>query len=218
MWNPPPEALKPVPLDRDWSKPDDKYGDPKTLYDMVRKSVDLWGEDTIQCTYIPSEGMERVPITRGQFHDNVQALAAGMRAAGVNEDDRVMQIVDTSPQFAMIFYAANMLGAAASAVYTNMKMKESIMGLEPLSIRQMESRTGDMYEAVVVMSKRAKQVLSNRIMAEMMISTEEVEMGVYDQVIEKNPEDYEELDKATTVAVNEFIDGDLKWEDNQDKA
>ena len=90
------------------------------------------------------------------------------------------------------------------------------MALEPLSIRQMESRTSDVYEAVVVMSKRAKQVLSNRIMAEMMVSTEEVEMGVYDQVIEKNPEDYEEQDKATTVAVNEFIDGDLKWEESQD--
>lgn len=92
------------------------------------------------------------------------------------------------------------------------------MALEPLSIRQMESRTSDVYEAVVVMSKRAKQVLSNRIMAEMMVSTEEVEMGVYDQVIEKNPEDYEEQDKATTVAVNEFIDGDLKWEESQDNA
>ena len=67
-----------------------------------------------------------------------------------------------------------------------MKTKECIMALEPLSIRQMESRTSDVYEAVVVMSKRAKQVLSNRIMAEMMVSTEEVEMGVYDQVIEKN--------------------------------
>ena len=93
------------------------------------------------------------------------------------------------------------------------------MGLEPLSIRQMESRTSDVYEAVVVMSKRAKQVLSNRIMAEMMVSTtEEVEMGVYDQVIEINPEDYEEQDKVTTVAVNEFIDGDLKWEESQDNA
>ncbi len=92
------------------------------------------------------------------------------------------------------------------------------MALEPLSIRQMESRTSDVYEAVVVMSKRAKQVLSNRIIAEMMVSTEEVEMGVYDQVIEKNPEDYEEQDKATTVAVNEFIDGDLKWEESQDNA
>jgi hypothetical protein len=35
-------------------------------------------------------------------------------------------------------------------------------------------------------------------------------MGVYDQIEEKNPEDYEELDKVTTVAVNEFISGDLK--------
>jgi len=46
---------------------------------------------------------------------------------------------------------------------------------------------------------------------EMMVSTEDVEMGVYDQVVDKNPEDYEELDKATTVAVKEFIDGQLTW-------
>lgn len=85
------------------------------------------------------------------------------------------------------------------------------MALEPLSIRQMEEQTGDVYEAVVVMSKRAKQVLNNRIVEEMMVSTVEVEMGVYDQVMDKNPEDYEELDKATTVAVNEFMDGDLNW-------
>jgi len=85
------------------------------------------------------------------------------------------------------------------------------MALEPISIRQIEDQTGDVYEAVVVMSKRAKQVQNDRIVEEMMISTEEVEMGVYDQVMEKNPEDYEELEKATTVAVNEFIDGDLSW-------
>jgi hypothetical protein len=30
-----------------------------------------------------------------------------------------------------------------------------------------------------------------------------------------NPEDYEELEKPTTVAVNDFIDGKLKWEENQ---
>ena len=94
-----------------------------------------------------------------------------------------------------------------------MKTKEYIMALEPLSIRDMEERTGDQYEAVVVMSKRAKQVLRDRIMEELIDSTEEVEMGVYDQVIEKNTEDYVELDKVTTVAVNEFINGDLKWEE-----
>jgi DNA-directed RNA polymerase subunit K/omega len=86
------------------------------------------------------------------------------------------------------------------------------MALEPISIRRMEDQTQDVYEAVVVMSKRAKQVLGNRIVEEIMDSNEEVEMGVYDQVIEKNPEDYEELDKATTVAVNEFIAGGLKWD------
>tara|TARA_B100001167_G_C16686011_1_gene264683 strand:- start:150 stop:398 length:249 start_codon:yes stop_codon:yes gene_type:complete len=77
----------------------------------------------------------------------------------------------------------------------------------------MEKRTGDQYEAVVVMSKRAKQVLRNRIVEDQIDSMEEVEMGVYDEIIEKNPEDYEELDKVTTVAVNEFISGDLKWEE-----
>ena len=50
----------------------------------------------------------------------------------------------------------------------------------------------------------------------MTASVEEVEMGVYDEVVEKNPEDYEELEKPTTVAVNEFIDGNLKWDENQD--
>ena len=94
-----------------------------------------------------------------------------------------------------------------------MKTKEYIMALEPLSIRDMEKRTGDQYEAVVVMSKRAKQVLRNRMTEDQIDSTEEVEMGVYDEIIEKNPEDYEELDKVTTVAVNEFISGDLKWEE-----
>ena len=91
------------------------------------------------------------------------------------------------------------------------------MALEPLSIRKMEELTGDQYEAVVVMSKRAKQVLNNRIVEDLMsASVEEVEMGVYDEVIERNPEDYEEQEKPTTIAVNEFIDGDLKWKDNQD--
>ncbi len=91
------------------------------------------------------------------------------------------------------------------------------MALEPLSIRQIEELTDDQYEAVVVMSKRAKQVLNNRIVEEMISeSVDEVEMGVFDEVDEKNPEDYEELEKPTTVAVDEFISGNIKWEDNKE--
>ena len=88
------------------------------------------------------------------------------------------------------------------------------MGLEPLSIKNMEEKTSDIFEAVIVMSKRAKQILSNRIVDEIIESTEEeeLEMGVYDQIEEKNPDDYEELEKVTTEAVNEFFDGDIKWD------
>ena len=88
------------------------------------------------------------------------------------------------------------------------------MALEPLSIRNMEEKTSDIFEAVVVMSKRAKQILNNRIVEEIITSAdeEEVEMGVYDQIEEKNPEDYEELEKVTTTAVNEFVDGNIQWD------
>jgi DNA-directed RNA polymerase subunit K/omega len=93
-----------------------------------------------------------------------------------------------------------------------MKMREYIMGLKPLSIQKMEDRTDDVYEAVVVMSKRAKQVLNNRVMEKMMdAAIEDVEMGVYDKVVDENPEDYVESEKATTIAVNEFMDGKLEW-------
>ena len=86
------------------------------------------------------------------------------------------------------------------------------MGLKPLSIQKMEDRTDDVYEAVVVMSKRAKQVLNNRIMEKMMdAAIEDVEMGVYDKVVDENPEDYVESEKAATIAVNEFMDGKLEW-------
>ena len=88
------------------------------------------------------------------------------------------------------------------------------MALEPLSIKNMEEKTSDIFEAVIVMSKRAKQILGNRIVEGMIESTEEeeLEMGVYDQIEEKNPDDYEELEKVTTEAVNEFFDGEIKWD------
>ncbi len=87
------------------------------------------------------------------------------------------------------------------------------MALKTLSIRNMEEKTSDIFEAVVIMSKRAKQILNNRIVEEIITSAdeEELEMGVYDQIEEKTPEDYEELEKVTSIAVNEFVDGDIKW-------
>ena len=88
------------------------------------------------------------------------------------------------------------------------------MSLEPISIRDMEDQSGDIYESVVVMSKRAKQVLSDRIVEEIIDSNEDEEMGVYDELVEANPDDYEELEKPTTVSVNEFLEGEIDWKNN----
>ena len=90
------------------------------------------------------------------------------------------------------------------------------MSLEPISVRDMEDQSGDIYESVVVMSKRAKQVLSDRIVEEIIESNDEEEMGIYDELIETNPDDYEELVKPTTVSVNEFLDGDIDWKKNDE--
>tara|TARA_B100000131_G_scaffold266759_1_gene264793 strand:+ start:1405 stop:1683 length:279 start_codon:yes stop_codon:yes gene_type:complete len=92
------------------------------------------------------------------------------------------------------------------------------MSLEPLSIREIENQSKDIYESVVVMSKRAKQVLGDRIVEEIIESTDEDDIGVYDEVIENNPDDYEELEKPTTVSVNEFLDGTLEWKKDQEES
>ena len=91
------------------------------------------------------------------------------------------------------------------------------MSLEPISIRDMEDQSGDIYESVVVMSKRAKQVLSDRIVEEIIESNEDEEMGVYDELVEANPDDYEELEKPTTVSVNEFLEGEIDWKNNDEE-
>lgn len=91
------------------------------------------------------------------------------------------------------------------------------MSLEPISIRDMEDQSGDIYESVVVMSKRAKQVLSDRIVEEIIDSNEDEEMGVYDELVEANPDDYEELEKPTTISVNEFLEGEIDWKNNDEE-
>ena len=91
------------------------------------------------------------------------------------------------------------------------------MSLEPISIRDMEDQSGDIYESVVVMSKRAKQVLSDRIVEEIIDSNEDEEMGVYDELTEANPDDYEELEKPTTISVNEFLEGEIDWKNNDEE-
>ena len=86
------------------------------------------------------------------------------------------------------------------------------MAVKPISIREMEKQSDDIFETVVVMSKRAKQIPQNRFMEQAMKEAEEFDMGALDELPPEPKEDYEEETKPTTQAMDEFMDGDLKWQ------
>ena len=87
------------------------------------------------------------------------------------------------------------------------------MSLKPLSFRQMDEQTGDIYEAVVVMERRAKQILRDRLAEKIIKEEESRDMGVFDEAPDEiDPETYQEVEKVTTVAIEEFINGDLTWD------
>ena len=86
------------------------------------------------------------------------------------------------------------------------------MSLKPLSLRELEKKTDDIYEAVVVMTLRSKQLIQERLVEKALNMDTEDDLAVFDPIPEEiDPDDYEEMDKVTTVAVNDFMGGKVKW-------
>ena len=86
------------------------------------------------------------------------------------------------------------------------------MGIKTIPLRSIEEKVENMYEAVCIMSGQAKRVLDDRIVqASIKDAEEEEDYGVFDEVKEISPEDYVEMEKTTSVAVDQFIEGSVKW-------
>jgi len=86
------------------------------------------------------------------------------------------------------------------------------MALEPISIRKMEEKTDDVFEAVVVMTRRSKQIIHQRLVDKMLNDEGMEELSVLDPIPdEKDTEDYIEMEKPTTIAINDFLSGQVKW-------
>ena len=88
------------------------------------------------------------------------------------------------------------------------------MGLKTIPFREIEEKTENMYEAVSAMSQQAKLELQDRIVAKAIIEHEEIgdeDVDVFDEVEDISPENYEEKEKVTSVAINKFMGGDVKW-------
>ncbi len=87
------------------------------------------------------------------------------------------------------------------------------MGLKTIPFRDIEEQAENMYEAVVAMSGQAKEELHERIVNKAIKDHQDTEsdLDVFDEIDEPNPEDYEEKEKVTTVAIEKFLDGEVKW-------
>ena len=85
------------------------------------------------------------------------------------------------------------------------------MAVKPISLRKVEEKANNIYEAVVVMAKRARQINQERFEDQIMEVSEELEMDVFDELPDIKPEDYEEKEKVTTKAMDEFLEGKVHW-------
>ena len=86
------------------------------------------------------------------------------------------------------------------------------MGLKTIPFRDIEDKAENMYEAVAAMFGQARVELQERILSKaIMDHQEEEDLDVFDEVDEPSPENYEEKEKVTTVAIERFIDGDVNW-------
>ena len=83
------------------------------------------------------------------------------------------------------------------------------MNIKPISYKNIESKTKDIYETVVVISKRASQILHDRLVERMIRENTEEEFGVLDEIPEEDS--LVHLEKPSSVAVEEFLNGDLSW-------
>ena len=84
------------------------------------------------------------------------------------------------------------------------------MAVDPISFSKHLKKTDDIYEAVVVSSKRAKQILQDRIVKQMIDENEEIsEDGVLAEPVVRENIDFDKEDKVTSVALDEFLEGDI---------
>ena len=85
------------------------------------------------------------------------------------------------------------------------------MAIKTIPLRSVEEKVENMYEAVCIMFGQAKRILDDRIVEASIKDAEEEDYGVFDEIQEKSPEDYVELEKTTSVAIEQFIEGSVKW-------
>ena len=91
------------------------------------------------------------------------------------------------------------------------------MAVEPISFNKLLKKTDDIYEAVVVSSKRAKQILQDRIVKQMIDDNEEMnDEGILTEPVAREYIDFDKEEKVTSIALDEFLDGGVDWDKSEE--
>ena len=91
------------------------------------------------------------------------------------------------------------------------------MAVKPIALRKLEKQSKNIYEAVVVMSKRARQINQDRYEEKVIDESDDLsELDVLDELPQIDPDEYEEKEKVTTEAMEQFLSGEVQWKDLED--
>ena len=91
------------------------------------------------------------------------------------------------------------------------------MKLETLSFQEILGHTPDVFEAVVVAGQRARQINARRA-AERVDFTEEYTEEDYAPMEPIDEDDYEEEEKSTVLAMDDFLGERLEWRYVEDES
>ena len=83
------------------------------------------------------------------------------------------------------------------------------MNVETLTFQEILKRAPDIYEAVVVAGQRSRQIHARRAAERVEFDVEDIEEDY--PMMDAINEDYEEVEKATALAMEDFMEDNLTW-------
>ena len=92
------------------------------------------------------------------------------------------------------------------------------MAIEPISFKKLLKKTDDLYESVAVVSRRAKQILQERILKQIIEENTELseEEGVLSEPIYREDIDFDKEEKVTSIALDEYLEGNVNWKHSEE--
>ena len=92
------------------------------------------------------------------------------------------------------------------------------MAIGPISFRKLLKKTDDIYESVVVSSRRAKQILQERVLKQIIEENTELqeEEGILSEPVVREEIDFDKEEKATTIALDEYLEGKVDWKKTEE--